>query len=51
MLQCFVTTSEEDKAERGAMRKAAAARKKAKSMMPREEDISHLVDHLLSSAL
>ncbi len=29
----------------------AAARKKAKSMKPREEDVSQLADHLLSSSL
>ncbi len=40
---------EADEAERAGMRKIAAAKKKAKSMMPREEDVRHWVDHWLSS--
>ena len=39
------------KAERAAEKEAAAARKKAKVMKPREEDVSQLADHLLSSSL
>ncbi len=34
-----------------ATKTEAAARKKAKSMKPREEDVSQLADHLLSSSL
>ena len=39
------------KTERATSRKEAAARKKAKAMKPREEDVSQLADHLLSSSL
>ncbi len=39
------------KTERATKRKEAAARKKAKTMKPREEDVSQLADHLLSSSL
>ncbi len=39
------------KADRATKREEAAARKKAKSMKPREEDVSQLADHLLSSSL
>lgn len=39
------------KAERAVEKEAAAARKKAKAMKPRKEDISQLADQLLSSSL
>ncbi len=37
--------------ERAAAREAAAARKKARAMNSREEDVSQLADRLLSSSL
>ena len=38
-------------ADKAVKKEAAAARKKAKVMKPREEDVSQLADHLLSSSL
>ena len=42
---------QEAKAQRAAQRTAAAARKQAKMMKPRKENVSQLTDRLLSSSL